>query len=610
MVFGDIGTSPLYSLQTVFNFDHGVVAVNPDNVRGIVSLVIWSVTLVVSVKYVGLVMRADNEGEGGILALTALLRHRLTLPRLAAFATILGMIGAGLFYGDSVITPAISVMSAFEGLTTVDPSARELVVPLSLAVLCLLFGFQRFGTHVMGRAFGPVMVTWFVMLGVLGLPQIVAHPQILVALWPGYALNFWWIHPGIAFLAMGAVVLTITGAEALYADLGHFGAAPIRASWFGVVFPCLALNYLGQAALLLHDPAAVGNPFFHLAPHWARVPLVVLATAATVIASQAVISGAFSVTYQAMRLGMLPRLTARHTSRSEGGQIYMPTVNWILFVGVLILVAAFQSSSALADAYGLAVTGTLVLTTSLFLMLARRIWHWPVWALLAIGVVIGGLELLFFAANLTKIPHGGWLPIGIAFGVIQLMLTWRRGTALLTARRTELEGPMDEWLEKVRRKGITRVPGLAVYVHANQQTVPLALKENLRFNHVLHEHIAIVSLKHENTAHIRHAERISVQDMGHRDDGIEHVQIRVGFADSSAVPRNLLWACDIPGEFELDPDKAMYFVSMLTVTTDDRTLRGSYKRLYCWLVRNATGRVSFLRLPPARTVVMGGSVSI
>lgn len=282
----------------------------------------------------------------------------------------------------------------------------------------------------------------------------------------------------------------------------------------------------------------------------------------------------------------------------------------MLFIGVLILVAAFQSSAALANAYGLAVTGTLVLTTSLFLLLAFRVWHWPLWALLGIGVVIGGLELLFFASNLAKIPHGGWLPIGIAFVAIALMLTWRKGTKLLTARRTVLEGSMEGWLERVRARGVTRVPGLAIYVHANQLTVPLALKENLRFNHVLHEHIAVVSLKHENTAHIRHADRISVQDMGHSGDGIEHVQIRVGFADSSDVPRNLAWARDAPGRFELDPDKAMYFISMLTVTTDDHTVRGWYKRLYCWLVRNATGRVSFLRLPPSRTVVVGGTISI
>ncbi|WP_342735891.1 potassium transporter Kup [Propionibacterium cyclohexanicum] len=610
VVFGDIGTSPLYAMQTVFAVGHGVVTPTRENVLGVVSMVFWSITLIVSVKYVALVMRADNEGEGGILALTALLRHKLTVPRLIAVVTMLGMIGAGLFYGDSVITPAISVMSAFEGLTTVDPSARELVVPLSLVVLCLLFAFQRFGTGMMGRAFGPVMIVWFGVLGVLGLPQIIAHPEILVALWPGYALHFFWSQPGIAILAMGAVVLTITGAEALYADLGHFGPTPIRLSWFGIVFPCLALNYLGQAAMILHEPGTIGNPFFHLAPLWARFPLVVLAAAATVIASQAVISGAYSVTYQAIRLGMLPRLTARHTSRVEGGQIYLPTVNWTLFIGVLVLVAAFRSSSALADAYGLAVTGTLVLTTSLFLLLAVRVWHWPTWLVVCIGVVIGSLELLFFVANLTKLPTGGWLPSGIALVVIQLMVAWRRGTALLTARRTVIEGPMDSWVNSVRAKGVTRVPGVAIYVHANQATVPLALKENLRFNHVLHEHIAIVSLKHENTAHVPHAQRISVLDLGHSGYGIEHVQIRVGFADSSDVPRNLAYARDACHDFEIAPDKAMYFVSILTVNTDDHTVRGTYKRLYCWLVRNATGRVSFMRLPPSRTVVMGGSVSI
>jgi KUP system potassium uptake protein len=430
VVFGDIGTSPLYAVQTVFSIDGNAVSPNPTDVYGVVSLIFWSVTLVVTVKYVSLVLRADNDGEGGIMALAALVQTVLsrTSPRRAALALGLGVVGASLFYGDSLITPAISVLSAVEGLEVAEPGFADAVLPSGVVVLTLLFAVQRWGTHRVGRLFGPVMVVWFVTLAVLGIPHVAAHAGVLLGLSPTYVVSFVADHPYTAFIAMGAVVLAITGAEALYADMGHFGRLPIRVAWFAVAFPALILNYLGQAALILDDPAAVANPFYLLAPGWARLPLVVLATCATVIASQAVISGAFSMSRQAVRLGFLPQLTVRHTSTRESGQIYLPAVNWLLFGGVLVLIAAFRSSQRLATAYGLAVTGTLLLTTTLFLTYAATSWHWSRWKLVLVAVVLGGLELTYLGANLTKVASGGWLPLLIAAVVVTVMTTWQRRT--------------------------------------------------------------------------------------------------------------------------------------------------------------------------------------
>jgi KUP system potassium uptake protein len=456
IVFGDIGTSPLYAVQTVFSIDDGAVKPTPSDVYGVVSLIFWSITLVVTVKYVSFILRADNDGEGGIMALAALVRGvaRRRGPRIAV-ALALGVLGASLFYGDSLITPAISVLSAVEGLEVARPELADAVLPIGIAILTVLFVVQRFGTHRVGRLFGPVMVLWFVTLAVLGLPHIVEHPDVLLGLSPTYAISFVGDHVYTAFIAMGAVVLVITGAEALYADMGHFGRRPIRVAWFALVFPALVLNYLGQAALILSDPAAIANPFYLLAPGWARLPLVVLATLATVIASQAVISGAFSVSVQAMKLGFLPHLTVRHTSERESGQIYVPSVNWLLFGGVLVLIVAFQSSSRLATAYGLAVTGTLLLTTTLFLIYARTAWRWATWKLVLVGVVFGGIELTYLGANLTKIVHGGWLPLVIAAIVVTVMATWQRGRRIITRRRAEMEGPLQDFLTGLPERGVT-----------------------------------------------------------------------------------------------------------------------------------------------------------
>ncbi len=612
IVFGDIGTSPLYSLQTVFSIENRAVTASTDDVYGVISMVFWSITLIVSVKYVFLVMRADNDGEGGILALVHLLRDRLRgKRRLVEAALLMGIVGAALFYGDSVITPAISVMSAFEGLKVVNPALEELVLPMSIVVLTALFVIQRWGTAAVGRLFGPVMLVWFASLAALGVPWIAREPQIIGALLPHHALAFLVARPYIAFVALGAVVLTITGAEALYADMGHFGARPIRIAWFVLVFPALIVNYLGQGAEILSDPATVDNPFFRMAPGWAQLPLVVLATAATIIASQAVISGAYSVSRQATRLGLLPRLAVKHTSRDEGGQIYISSINWLLFVGVLLLIAVFQSSSALADAYGLAVTGTLLLTSLLFLFLAHYVWGVARWKLVVFVALVAILEAVFFSANLLKLFHGGWIPLAIASFVVTVMLTWRAGNANVRAERARIEGPLDDFVEQVHTRAVPRVPGLAVFPHPDRQTTPLALRQLVDFTHVLHENVVIVSIVNENVPHVRHVDRASIHDLGYSEDGILHISYRIGFNDSQDVPKALLWAQGKSPEMNLDPDQARYFLSSLRLgRADVPSLRTWQKSLFLWLAGTAANRTSVFHLPPERTVVMGGQLEV
>ncbi|HEY3544784.1 MAG TPA: potassium transporter Kup [Propionicimonas sp.] len=610
IVFGDIGTSPLYSLQTVFSIEHNTVQPTPGDVFGVISMVFWSITILVSIKYIALVMRADNDGEGGILALVALLRQKLGDRRRLAAATLLGMFGVALFYGDSVITPAISVMSAMEGLVVVNPALEEFVLPVSVLILTGLFAIQRHGTHLVGRAFGPVMTVWFVVLAILGLPHIIARPDILAALSPTYALAFLVQHPWVAFVALGAVVLTITGAEALYADMGHFGPGPIRTAWFALVFPCLAINYFGQGALILGDPTAVDNPFFRLAPSWATLPLVVLAASATVIASQAVISGTFSASRQAMRLGVFPRLRVQHTSKEEGGQIYLPAINWILFFGVLLLIAIFQSSTRLANAYGLAVTGTLLLTSLLYLLLAQAVWRWPIWRIAVFGVVILGAEVVFFAANLTKVVSGGWLPLLIAVIVVTIMTTWRDGHAALQEKRSQIEGPLTDFIDHIKVAGITRVPGVAVVPHPNSTTTPLALRANVAFNRVLHEHVIIVQITNENVPHIHHVDRVTVRDLGYADDGIVHVTVRVGFTDSQDIPKGLALAIGKTAELDIDPEQAHYFLSLLDVHASDPSMRAWRTRLFAWMAHATANRTEALHLPLDRTVVIGSRLDL
>ncbi len=611
VVFGDIGTSPLYAMQTVFATHHNDVRPIPEDVYGVISMVLWAITIVVSFKYISLVMRADNEGEGGILSLTALLRDNVTSTRRIAVVTALGMTGAALFFGDSVITPAISVMSAVEGLSVVNEGLEAWVVPASVAILSVLFFFQKLGTAAVGRFFGPIMALWFLTLGALGIPHIVSHPQILGAVSPHHALAFVVAHPFIAFIAMGAVVLTITGAEALYADMGHFGKRPIRFAWFVLVFPCLALNYFGQGAMLLENPATVDNPFFQMAPSWATLPVVVLATLATVIASQAVISGAYSVARQSVRLGLFPRLLVRHTSKLEGGQIYLPAVNWILFLGVLTLIGVFRSSTNLASAYGLAVTGTLILESLLFLSLAHMVWKEPAWKIAVYIVIVMGVELAFFGANLAKVISGGWLPLLIATLVLMVMTTWRKGYALVTAHRRELEGPLDEFVEALRESDIPRVPGVAVYPHPNHETTPLALRSNVYFNHVVHQHVILVEIVNENVPHIRHVDRVRVHDLGFEDDGIVHISVHVGFSDSQDVPKGLALAVGRTPELDIRPGDAHYFLSVLTLqATGDAKMSRWRKQVFVMMANNAASRTDVFHLPPDRTAVMGAEMEI
>jgi KUP system potassium uptake protein len=615
VVFGDIGTSPLYALQTVFSIDNGAVHPSTGDVYGVISLVFWSITVVVSIKYLLFVLRADNEGEGGVLALAALLR-RLTggKGRRAGMLLLLGVFGASLFYGDSVITPAISVLSAVEGLKIVTPDLSHAVLPIGAAILAVLFVTQRWGTHQIGRVFGPVMIVWFVVLAALGLPEIARHPGILRGLSPTYIVSFVTAHPYTTFIAMGAVVLAITGAEALYADMGHFGRPPIRRAWFALVFPALTLNYLGQGALILHSPTAVQNPFYLMAPGWSRLPLVILATFATVIASQAVISGAFSVSRQAVRLGFLPHLTIRQTSTRESGQIYVPAINWLLFAGVLLLMFGFRSSSKLATAYGVAVTGTLLITTALFLVVARTAWKWPIWKLVVAGVVFGGVETVFFAANLTKIVHGGWLPLSIATVIFLVMTTWQRGRQTVTARRLELEGPLTDFLDEVHARKLTRVPGTAVFPHLSKDTTPLALRANLAYNQVLHEQVIIVTFAPSTVPHIPLADRLTIDHLG---DGIVHITALTGFQDAQDIPEILCAASSSAAdggeldELDVNPDSAFYFLSRISIQPGtDHAMARWRKRLFIFLAHNAASPAAYFHLPENRTVVMGSQIEL
>jgi len=614
VVFGDIGTSPLYAIQTVFAIDDGAVKATRGDVYGVISLVFWAITLIVSIKYVSFVMRADNDGEGGIMALAALVQRAAANRGVnSAMLVALGVFGASLFYGDSVITPAISVLSAVEGLKVAAPDLSHLVVPIALTILTALFAIQRWGTHAIGRVFGPVMVLWFTVIGIAGAREVLDHPQVVKGLSPSYALAFVFDHPGVAFVAMGAVVLAITGAEALYADMGHFGRKPIRRAWFALVFPALTLNYLGQTALILHDPATVENPFFLLLPHWARMPMVVLATAATVIASQAVISGAFSISRQAVRLGFLPRLTVRHTSEEEIGQVYVPGINWALYVVVVALVAGFGSSARLGSAYGLAVSGTFVITSILFLVVARWRWRWPVWTIALGAAVFLTVEATFLAANLSKIHHGGWLPLVIAASVFTVMTTWHRGRDIVTRNRATEEGPLRSFVEELHamKPPLPRVAGTAVFLNPSGDTTPLALRANVEHYRVLHERVVIISAESVNVPHVRRSERVTVDDLGYSDDSIAHVTARFGFQDHPDIPDALRLARAKGLECDLDTEPPTFFLSRITIhATDAPDMSRWRKKLFIAVARNAASPVEYFGLPDERTITIGASVPL
>jgi len=613
VVFGDIGTSPLYALQTVFAADHHSIKPTEAGIYGVISLVFWSITTIVSVKYVTLIMRADNEGEGGIMALIALVQGVKLKGRFTKWVLVaLGIFGASLFYGDGMITPAISVLSAVEGLQVASPSLESAVVPITLVIVTVLFAIQRQGTGVVGRLFGPVMGVWFTVLAIAGLGQVVDSPKIVRALSPSYAVTFFTDHPGTAFIALGSVVLAVTGAEALYADMGHFGRSPIRRAWFLFVFPALTLNYLGQGALILGSKKAIENPFFLLMPHWARIPMVILATVATVIASQAVISGAFSVTRQAVQLGFLPRLVIRHTSNEEEGQIYAPGINRLLYVAVVALVVGFGSSQNLASAYGIAVTGTFAIDTLLFFVVVRMLWHKPAW-LTALGAALFlTIDLAFFAANVPKVIHGGWFPLTIALVVFTVLITWQRGRAIVTRNRVEEEGPLRRFVEEVREEEPYRSPGTGVFLNANRETTPLALRELFVHTRSIPEAAVIMSIETLRVPRVPEDEQVMCDDLGYGDDGISHVTARLGFADDMNVPRLLRLAAKVGLEGHVDLENPSYFLSQITIIPTDKSdgLAGWRKRLFIAVSRNSATPVEYFGLPDDRVVTMGSHIDL
>ncbi|HET6737174.1 potassium transporter Kup [Mycobacterium sp.] len=615
VVFGDIGTSPIYTIQTVFNpGDPHPVPVSDTHVYGVVSLIFWSVMAIVTLTYVTLVMRADNHGEGGIMALITLLRRyggrgRRTAMTLAAA----GLFGAALFFGDSMITPAISVLSSVEGLKVIDPDLGDFVVPITAVIIVALFSVQHRGTAAVGRFFGPVMIVWFVAIGACGVNGIVGNPEILKALSPTYALEFMAEHFHIAFFALAAVVLAVTGAEALYADMGHFGRRAITYGWLGLVLPACTLSYFGQGALVLHDESTVAAPFFLLTPEWARIPMVLLATAATVIASQAVITGAFSVASQAARLGYLPRLRIDHTSASTIGQIYVPWINGALMVGVLILVFAFRSSAALAYAFGMAVTGTITITTTLFFYYARTRWGWPLWPVLIGGGLLLIVDLMFFAANLTKLVHGAWLPLLIGITVFTVMRTWERGRRIVTKARENAEGPLREFVDGLvhRDPPLIRIPGTAVFLNRSSQTAPLAMRANVEHNHVLAEHVIILSVETETVPRVPDSERMTHDDLGYARDGIIHVKARFGYMERPNVPRALALLDPEQTEGPVDLDHASYFLSKLELCAGEAPKMAPWRtRLFIATSHITADAAAHFGLPLDRTVIVGSRIEI
>jgi len=613
VVFGDIGTSPLYAFRECFfvgttpppDRPHALM-VTTGNVLGVLSLIFWSLIVVVSIKYLIFILRADNRGEGGILALTALVvpvraaagRYRVLL--------ILGLFGAALLYGDGIITPAISVLSAIEGLEVATPYFTPYVIPITIGVLVLLFIFQHRGTGGIGKIFGPVIVIWFAVLAGLGLWHVVAKPGVLAAIWPVHAVRFF-VHNGWAgFVVLGSVFLVATGAEALYADMGHFGKLPIRIGWFGLVLPALLLNYFGQGALVLSDSKAAAHPFYHLAPSWATYPLVVLATIATVIASQAVISGAFSLTHQAVQLGYTPRLEIEHTSARERGQIYVPAVNWALMLSCIALVLSFGSATHLAAAYGIAVTSTMVITTVLFYAVERRRWKWRRWPALLLCLVFLAVDCSFFGANLLKVAHGGWFPLAVALVVFTLMSTWKTGRRVLSDRLRRSTVPLRPFLHGIALEPVVRVPGIAVFMYSNPHGVPPALLHNLKHNRVLHETVIILTVETQEIPRVEPAHRLEVAPLDH---GFYRVILRYGFMEEPDVPIELA-RVRLPGQ-QLDLHQVSYFLSRETLLATQHPGMWIWReKLFAWMARNARPATSYFNLPPNRVVELGMQVEI
>ncbi|HYE52692.1 MAG TPA: potassium transporter Kup [Azospirillaceae bacterium] len=607
IVFGDIGTSPLYAMKETFAGAHPL-ALDRLHVLGVLSLVFWSLLLIVSVKYVAIIMRADNRGEGGSLSLLALLQRAVAgRPGLLAFTGALGIFAAALFYGDSMITPAISVLSAVEGLQVAKPALAGYVIPITIAVLVLLFAIQSKGSRVVGGLFGPVMVVWFGVLAVLGIRNIGQAPEVLLAVSPHYALAFIWHDGWTGFLALGSVVLAVTGAEALYADMGHFGKLPIRIAWYLLVWPALLLNYLGQGALLLAHPDAVESPFFRLAPDWAVLPLVILATFATVIASQAVISGAFSVTRQAIQLGYLPRMGIVHTSEHEIGQIYMPFVNWTLMLLVVGLVLGFGSSTDLAAAYGVAVTGTMIITSVLISLVMFQLWGWRNRWAMALCALFIGVDFCFFLATATKIPYGGWFPLVVAVGAYLMLTSWKMGRRLVLAKLARDGLPVETFLTSLSDRAV-RVPGTAVFLTAAREEVPMSLLHNLKHNHVLHERVVILTVVVEETPRVQPSCRVKSQKL--RDDFFR-VTVHYGFMEDPDIPKALANARLAELGFDYEPMRISYFLNRETViAARDCAMPLWREQLFAFLSRTATTTADFFHLPINRVVELGGHIEI
>jgi KUP system potassium uptake protein len=606
VVFGDIGTSPLYTMKEVFSVSAHPVPLNEMNMFGILSLIFWSLIMVVSVKYIAFIMRADNRGEGGIMALLAQAsRSAGDHVKRQRFIMLIGILGACMFYADGLITPAISVLSAVEGLEVAAPVLHPLIIPVTLGILFLLFWAQSKGTALVGAFFGPVMLLWFTTLGVLGAISIIDNPSILYALNPIYSIHFFAVSPWIAFIALGAVVLAVTGAEALYADMGHFGRFPIRLAWFGFVLPALILNYFGQGAMILKHPETLKNPFYLLAPEWMLYPLIILATMAAVIASQAVITGAFSVSRQALQLGYLPRMHVAHTSASEQGQIYMPRVNWALMIGVMALVLGFGSSGDLAAAYGIAVTGDMVITTLLAGVVFRYMWGWSKLRTASLMVLFLTIDLAFFSANVLKIPDGGWVPLVIAVVIFTLMLTWKTGRTYLYAKLKSEEMSLSDFIESVSVHPPSRVSGNAVFMTPNLDSVPHAMLHNLKHNKVLHEKVIMLTVRFTDIPYVALEDRVHVKSLPNE---FWQVIVHYGFKDDPDLPRDLAF-CAAQG-LSLDAMDTSYFIGKENLLTSGESGIALWrKKTFVSLFKSAETVTNQFKLPPNRVVELGSQLT-
>ena len=616
VVFGDIGTSPIYTVQTAFDpGDPHPIGVSLQSVFGFVSLVFWAVLLIVTIKYVGLVMKADNQGEGGIMALISQIRQigSEVSGRTKFVLAGLGVFGAALFFGDSMITPAISVLSAVEGTETISSSMDSFVVPITVVIIVALFMIQRRGTGSIGRLFGPIMLVWFATIAALGIRGISMHPEVLKALSPSYAFDFLFHSGSTGFFSLASVVLAITGCEALYADMGHFGRPAITRAWLLLVFPALILCYLGQGALILDDPSAISAPFFRLMPHWGLVPLVILATAATVIASQAVISGAFSLAHQAAQLGYLPRLRVVYTSEREYGQVFVPVVNRLLMVAVLALVLAFQSSAKLAFAYGMAVTGTIAITTILFFVIVRHRWHRPLWLAVLGASAFLTIELAFLGANLTKFLHGAWVPLLIGLILFTVMTTWFRGRKLVTDERFRVEGPLQAFVDELRNMSppVARVPGTGVFMNRGKETAPLSMRACVDHLRSLPENVIILSLENEPVPRVPPKDRLQVDDLGYTDDRITFVRAKHGYAEEYDVPSLVRQIAKQGVECPVDARHASFYLSKVELKPGDGPgLSRWRKRLFLITALITAEPADYFKLPRQRTVMLGSEIEI